>query len=378
MSSIREMRSTMQTGTIKPDAAATFTGGTTSIRKLRAQKLPTQTSVRRTAPITAPQQRLLDVPEQKENSTPDTQGANWTKAGQRFLQNSPMKNGATPLERKNKDLRPYSFYTEKIDTAIADGDWTSAGKWTDALCNANLSSEDAEEVVRYIDKTFSQENLYNNGGKANKGLSAARYIIDLADRSQWETLYDFMNSPESKDDKELLMEMYGIDADSEESKRDNYYGLVEQLQQKIDRYGYDTLSESAESYKTQIATNRFLRRAEENFTRASKSPSHAAQMDSYIRSQTAYYILDVLSGMLGVEDNGVNTEQQKLGELQAELDTIPADKQKTFRARFLRDEIIKTKNRIKTCQSILTRLETDIPLTYLIAREIKLRLAETE
>lgn len=139
-----------------------------------------------------------------------------------------------------------------------------------------------------------------------------------------------------------------------------------------------TLSESAESYKTQIATNRFLRRAEENFTRASKSPSHAAQMDSYIRSQTAYYILDVLSGMLGVEDNGVNTEQQKLGELQAELDTIPADKQKTFRARFLRDEIIKTKNRIKTCQSILTRLETDIPLTYLIAREIKLRLAETE
>ncbi|MGM9553654.1 MAG: hypothetical protein ACI3V2_05065, partial [Faecousia sp.] len=105
MSSIREMRSTTQTGTIKPDAAASFSGGTTSIRKLRTQKLPTQTSVRRTAPIAAPQQRLLDVPEQKENSTPDTQAEDWTKAGQRFLQNSPMKNGASPQESQNDDLQ---------------------------------------------------------------------------------------------------------------------------------------------------------------------------------------------------------------------------------------------------------------------------------
>lgn len=121
MSSIRELRSTMQTREAKRDTMPSFTGGMASIRKLRAQKLPTRTSVRRTAPIAAPQQRLLDVPEQKENPTPDTQ-ADWTKAGQRFLQNSPMKNGATPLERKNTDLRSYSFYTEKIDTAIADGD----------------------------------------------------------------------------------------------------------------------------------------------------------------------------------------------------------------------------------------------------------------
>ena len=105
MSSIREMRTATQTGTTKPDAVPSFPGGLVSIRKLRAQKLPTQTSVRRTAPITAPQQRLLDVPEQKENSTPDTQAEDWTKAGQRFLQNSPMKNGASPKESQNDDLQ---------------------------------------------------------------------------------------------------------------------------------------------------------------------------------------------------------------------------------------------------------------------------------
>ena len=71
-------------------------------------------------------------------------------------------------------------------------------------------------------------------------------------------------------------------------------------------------------------------------------------------------------------------EQQKLKKLQAELDALPKNKRQTSCARSLRDEIIKTKNRLKTCQSILTRLKTDIPLTYLIAREIKPRLAETE
>ena len=63
-------------------------------------------------------------------------------------------------------------------------------------------------------------------------------------------------------------------------------------------------------------------------------------------------------------------EQQKLDKLQAELDALPKDKRQTSRARFLRDEIIKTKNRLQICQSILTRLETKSPLTYLIHREI--------
>ena len=71
-------------------------------------------------------------------------------------------------------------------------------------------------------------------------------------------------------------------------------------------------------------------------------------------------------------------EQQKPDKLQAELDALPKDKRQTARARFLRDEIIKTKNRLQICQSILTRLETDSPPTYLIQREINPRLAEVQ
>ena len=71
-------------------------------------------------------------------------------------------------------------------------------------------------------------------------------------------------------------------------------------------------------------------------------------------------------------------EQQKLDKLQAELDALPKEKRQTSRARFLRDEIIKTKNRLQICQSIQTRLETNSPLTYLINREINPRLAEVQ
>ncbi|MDD6644083.1 MAG: hypothetical protein PUF80_07665, partial [Firmicutes bacterium] len=71
-------------------------------------------------------------------------------------------------------------------------------------------------------------------------------------------------------------------------------------------------------------------------------------------------------------------EQQKLDKLQAELDALPKDNRQTSRARTLRDELIKTKNRLQICQSIQTRLETDSPLTYLIHREMKPRLAEVQ
>lgn len=68
----------------------------------------------------------------------------------------------------------------------------------------------------------------------------------------------------------------------------------------------------------------------------------------------------------------------EIHKLQAELDTLPKEKRQTSRARFLRDELIKTKNRLQICQSILTRLETNSPLTYLIHREINPRVVEKQ
>ena len=62
-------------------------------------------------------------------------------------------------------------------------------------------------------------------------------------------------------------------------------------------------------------------------------------------------------------------EQKKLVDLQEKLDALPVDQRNTDRAHDLRNEANKVKNHIRVYESILTRLETDSPLTYLIAHE---------
>ena len=205
--------------------------------------------------------------------------------------------------------RPLSYFTKNIDAAIADGNLERADELANWMVSQRWSAEDADAAVAYIDKTFNSSNLYSNGAKNVKGFAEASYIVDLADRSQWETLHNLMNSPEGDKYKKVIKSVYGIDCDSEESKRDNYLGLAEQLRPKIEayisgdnKYQFDMLSQSAEYYKTQIANNRFISRAEDEITRASKSATYRTQMDSYMRSQTAYYILNEISNQLSSED----------------------------------------------------------------------------
>lgn len=54
-------------------------------------------------------------------------------------------------------------------------------------------------------------------------------------------------------------------------------------------------------------------------------------------------------------------EQKKLSEIRKEMDAIPEQKRHTQRARFLRDEEAKTKNRIQNYANALSKLETDSP-----------------
>lgn len=68
-------------------------------------------------------------------------------------------------------------------------------------------------------------------------------------------------------------------------------------------------------------------------------------------------------------------EQKKLSEIRKEMDAIPEQKRHTQRARFLRDEEAKTKNRIQNYANALSKLETDSPLSPLIDREVKPFLA---
>ena len=71
-------------------------------------------------------------------------------------------------------------------------------------------------------------------------------------------------------------------------------------------------------------------------------------------------------------------EQKKLVDLQEKLDALPVDQRNTDRAHDLRNEANKVKNHIRVYESILTRLETDSPLTYLIAHEVEPRLAKAQ
>ena len=72
-------------------------------------------------------------------------------------------------------------------------------------------------------------------------------------------------------------------------------------------------------------------------------------------------------------------EQKKLDELQTELEALQAEtgKKDPKRLRFLKDEIIKTKNRIGNYDRMLKREETGWQLENLIGREMQTALSKT-
>lgn len=204
-------------------------------------------------------------------------------------------------------------WQDLIDDAIRKGDWNQVNSYITELTQANLSASDRDKAVAYIDKVTDENYLQKQmqsqwaqkDSKVSKEARDARSeILFLADRGQWEQLFTLMHSEKGKKYKRLILQEYGIDADSAESKEGNYFGLASQLQYG-NLYDYNTLTNSRETYKTQLATNSFRQRAQDEIQRAEKSHAHSAQMDSYVRAQSAYYVLNSLSGLLGVEDAGV-------------------------------------------------------------------------
>jgi hypothetical protein len=200
-----------------------------------------------------------------------------------------------------------------IDNAIRKGDWNQANSYLTELTQANLPASDRDKAVAYIDKVTDENYLQTqmqglweqkDSEVSKEARDARSEILLLADRGQWEELFALMHSEKGKKYKRLILQEYGIDADSAESKEGNYFGLASQLQYG-NLYDYNTLTNSRETYKTQLATNTFRQRAQDEIQRAGKSHAHSAQMDSYVRAQSAYYILNSLSGLLGVEDAGV-------------------------------------------------------------------------
>ena len=354
MSSIRELRNvTPETGGTQQSNSSVRlnqsvpannasnpgnTGTVFSIRQLRGRTVPTP----KLSPLTQPErirpqavvnpisERQLERQQarQRQNEVeqaayvtgvgaalgvPAQEKAKFVQQGVGFLKSAEKAAEKAPKTEK-EEAKPRGLtldqYKQGINEAIANGDWTEADALARSLAVEPFSDEnDYTKVASYYDDVFNRENLINNGGVKNEAITTARYIIDLADRSQWEELYLYMQSPDGAAAKKEIKDAFGIDADSEKSREGNYYGLAEQLQEAINTYGYDRLSDGASEYKTMLANNVFYRRAESTLQRAGGNEASSAQMDSYVRAQTAYYILDVLSGKLGVEDNGIPTKE---------------------------------------------------------------------
>lgn len=311
------------------------TGTVFSIRQMRGRTIPkpnlsplTQPDRLRTQAVVKPvseQQMERQQARQRQNEVeqaasavtavgaalgvPAQEQAKFVQQGVGFLKSAEKTPKTAKAEPKPRGLT-LDQYKHEINEAIAKGDWTDADALARSLSVEPFSDEnDYTKAAAYYDDVFNRENLSNNGGIKNEAITTARYIIDLADRSQWEELFLYMQSPDSATAKKAIKDAFGIDADSEKSREGNYYGLAEQLQEAINTYGYDRLSDGASEYKTMLANNVFYRRAESTLQRAGENEASSAQMDSYVRAQTAYYILDVLSGKLGVEDNGIPTKE---------------------------------------------------------------------
>ena len=282
----------------------------------RQQARQRQNEVEQAASAVTAVGAALGVPAQEQASTVQ-QGNSFLKnsglSDRNAMKNLPAERAATKAAEKAAEKAPKTDkaeakprgltldqYKHEINEAIANGDWIEADALARSLAVEPFSDEnDYTKAASYYDDVFNRENLINNGGIKNEAITTARYIIDLADRSQWEELYLYMQSPDSATAKKAIKDAFGIDADSEKSREGNYYGLAEQLQEAINTYGYDRLSDGASEYKTMLANNVFYRRAESTLQRAGENEASSAQMDSYVRAQTAYYILDVLSGQLG-------------------------------------------------------------------------------
>ena len=167
-------------------------------------------------------------------------------------------------------------YQDKVDSAIRKGDWEAAKGHLSQMSQESFSPEDRTEAVKYIDRVTDREYLHSmadslNEGKNNKAgeeAQAARaHILDLADRGNWEELYNLMHSEEGKAYKQLLRDGYGIDADSSRSRENNYMGLVSQLELG-DEYGFESLASGGESYKTMLGTTAFTDRAGQEVQKA--------------------------------------------------------------------------------------------------------------
>ena len=211
----------------------------------------------------------------------------------------------------------HSFYgyRDKIDTALEKGNWQEAGEHLEQMTRESLSPEERDLAVSYIntitDKGYleriaSTAEEARDGSVSPEARSAKEHLQDLADRGNWEELYDLMNSGEGAEYKRLLKEEYGIDADSPQSREGNYMGLISQLEYG-EEYGYHALSGSAEKYKTMLGTTAFTQRATEEVQRAGEHEGTSAQMDSFVRAQTACYVLDQLYYELGLGTDSLQT-----------------------------------------------------------------------
>ncbi|MBP3412410.1 MAG: hypothetical protein J6K89_04055 [Oscillospiraceae bacterium] len=206
-------------------------------------------------------------------------------------------------------------YKDKVNAALQKGLWQEVDYHLRQMAQEDFSPEDRDEAVRFIEQVTDSDYLHSvansmNEGKGNKvgkeAQAARAHILDLADRGNWEELYNLMHSMEGKAYKQLLRDGYGIDADSIQSRENNYMGLVSQLELG-DEYGFEHLVSSGESYKTILGTTAFMDRARQEVQKAQQHEGSKAQMDSFTRAQTAYYVLDQLYDELGFGTDSVVT-----------------------------------------------------------------------
>lgn len=191
------------------------------------------------------------------------------------------------------------YYTDKIDYALSKGAYQSAIDWMEKMTRAPLTDESRQAAQEYINTIYENKEQWGPSAKtdADKAVDKILYAYDRGA----DIFANLMTSEEGQALAKTVEKGYGVKYDTAAMKDPTDY--IKALQGGSDAGAFWTFVNGKKGYLAQNAYTDFEQRAFSEMERAGKSPTTSAQMDSYIRAQTAYTLLDKLYNYLDVGGN---------------------------------------------------------------------------
>ena len=237
-----------------------------------------------------------------------------------------------------------------LGVAIVEVNTMARGHGKQMQANKTITAYDKNNAVTAVQEAFDGGRLLyidkKNGQLFNSGRKGSNCPTTISESVRNQNIQDFWANVKWKKTGKQEMSFSG-----NQKQPTAFAEALQRAQQKAD-------SDNASSARGNITTRSVLTELDVSTVENDIERNHLLEYQENSRKQLQ--------------------EQKKLDELQSELDTLQAEtgRKDTKRISFLKDEIIKTKNRIGNYAGMLQREENGWQLEKLIQREVKAALAK--